>query len=381
LVLLTFKWNFIVFGTSPDTLYLFPAEVLPVFWLVFKIRGYTRITQQSTVLRKVAFACLVVSFLISNLVSVLPARTLTMFLVLVSSISLYFCILLGKVSMKVGVEALAFCGFAHAAAQIAHANGLLPQLGQLEVGTASGLTWYYLQASHFATMGALAWAYIVASRTYGVMSRLASSVAFAICIVDIWTEGSRFYAIASAVLAMVTFFMVRGLAFTVRFAVPVAIILGGVASSLTAVASVSRLLGEGFTASDNFGEYRRGIIQGLAWDLVASHPFGIGWGGFTLFTNETLFDLVSSTHNMFAGLLLDWGWAGGITLLAWLLMTIYRLVRSFSRLSTPILLSLTLFLASGFVDTTLIYPPFFLYLAAVLALATKSLGIKNNESM
>ena len=381
LVLVTFKWNFVAVGSAPNTFFIFPGMFIPVCWWLWKRLGRPRTARLRKSLGFAAGWLVSVSLALSFLVASLPLRALTIVPVALAAASLYWVVKNSSLGIYRGLYALSIAGACHALFQIGHAAGIFPQLGQLEVGTASGLTWYYLQAAHFAAMGLIASTFIAVSRDQNRPTRLYGSLSGLVCLFAIWTQGSRFYAVASVVSVVAVCIWVRG----IRFAALTAALGAGLfllwTSRLSNLRSVTRLLSDGFTSSDSFGEYRRGVIQSLAWDIVGSHPLGVGWGGFTAFTSGTLFEQISSSHNMYSGILLDFGWLAGPIIIVSFTVAAFHTLRVKAMVSKPISLMWLLLIVSGFLDTMLIYPPEFLFLAFLFALTSQLSQGRHNEDI
>jgi O-antigen ligase len=157
-----------------------------------------------------------------------------------------------------------------------------------------------------------------------------AAIVFAILFVGIFVSFSRGGWGHLAASSLLSFFLVFALEAKARDKVRMLLIaLGGVAllilvlAALLSIDSVRELFLIRFSIAENYdtGSTGRFARQFYAFDLILSHPWGLGPKEFTALR------IIEEPHNTYFNDLLIYGWGGGLACIALILMTIWRGIR------------------------------------------------------
>lgn len=363
----TSKFNVAINASEwPNTFYFFPATIFLVILLwVSKKRD-----QNSAINSKLFIYALFISsalVLIPFFSSQLPLRTLTSLPILFVAILIFF-IFKEKLSFQEAYFSLATVGTVHAIFQVGHAIGLLTFLGPAEVGTFSGLTWYYLQANHFVTISTLMWGGARLMPWPIKPSLFIQFLFITLGVADILISGSRFYSVAVLVGLLSIGLVSLGSRRNAILALLISFLLAGFLQYASAFYSLNRLTLFAETGASTYSDYRRLAIQELSWNLVASNPLGIGWGNFVIHTISEIHESIASTHNLYSEIALDFGIVGLLFFLAVVSLSLLRLIRIRDSASFVVAVLLLTILLAGLVDSVYVFPPTIIFHAAVFGM-------------
>jgi O-antigen ligase len=100
------------------------------------------------------------------------------------------------------------------------------------------------------------------------------------------------------------------------------ILMAGAVAALLSIPSVADLFATRFSLEQNYdtGETGRFGRQAYALDLVLTHPWGLGPGQFSRMR------IVEDVHNTYVTVFLAYGWLGGLSYCALIVMTLWRAV-------------------------------------------------------
>lgn len=245
-----------------------------------------------------------------------------------------------------------------------------------------GLNDYYLQSAYYAALGAIVLFLALVGKFSVIRSvrGLWTCVGLVVCVYAVLLSGSRGAALmAASGAAAGCLVLLRGGAMRGGRAGIVAVLGAGL---LLTTHALDPLL-ERMNASPEYrlrDEARRSSFQDLAAHVVAHHPFGSGWNGFSVASSETFGVPTRSTHSLFLSIPLDAGWIGalGFALLAALVLVRRLPVQSSAQGTSEaaVLVGLLIaFLAHGVNDSIHVaLPAVFLHLVVLYLGAERSIA-------
>lgn len=350
----------------PNTFYFFPATI----FLVFLLLASRNKVENSVKIGKFFLYALIFTFalvLIPLFSSELPLRTLTSLPILFVAFLIFF-IFKEELSFQEAYFSLATAGTVHAIFQLSHTIGLLTFLGPAEVGTFSGLTWYYLQANHFVAISTLMWGGARLMPWSMKPNFFIQFLLITLGLADILISGSRFYTVALIVGLLLIGLVSLASRRNAILAVLTSFLIVGFFQYSSAFYSLNRLTLFAETGTSTYSDYRRLEIQELSWNLVASNPFGIGWGNFVIHTISDIHESIASSHNLYSEIALDFGIVGLLFFLAIVSFLLLRLIRIRDSASFVVSVPLLTILLAGLVDSVYVFPPTIIFHSAIFGM-------------